>query len=413
MKKISLLITFLLFLTSCTLGMKMDELVKTPGHLTIINTVEEIDERIVDNLNSFAMKLYNELYETNKNVFISPASIYLALGMTYNGAEHNTALEMGELLEAKGMTLEKFNKLNHDLQSLMLGYEKSNFELANSIWIRDTYKDFVKEDFLNQNMEYYGAMVSSLDFNNPKAKDTINRWVSKNTKGRIKKGIDDEIHPLTVMFLINTIYFKANWEKPFEAHDTKEGNFYNLDNVNTVELMTKIDILGYTENDLLQGVILPYEDKKTSMFILCPKEDLTNLSLSVQDITVLVQDMNDNKVSVNLSMPKVKLEYEVGLKEHLINLGMKDAWDGSADFSKMADNAVEEGLHIADITHKSFLAIDEKGTEAAAMTKVEMRLESAPMSDYVMIVDKPYLIGIIDNKSGALLFLGSIYNPSE
>lgn len=413
MKKISLLITFLLFLTSCTLGMKMDELVKTPGHLTIINTVEEIDERIVDNLNSFAMKLYNELYETNKNVFISPASIYLALGMTYNGAEHNTALEMGELLEAKGMTLEKFNKLNHDLQSLMLGYEKSNFELANSIWIRDTYKDFVKEDFLNQNMEYYGAMVSSLDFNNPKAKDTINRWVSKNTKGRIKKGIDDEIHPLTVMFLINTIYFKANWEKTFEAHDTKEGNFYNLDNVNTVELMTKIDILGYTENDLLQGVILPYEDKKTSMFILCPKEDLTNLSLSVQDITVLVQDMNDNKVSVNLSMPKVKLEYEVGLKEHLINLGMKDAWDGSADFSKMADNAVEEGLHIADITHKSFLAIDEKGTEAAAMTKVEMRLESAPMSDYVMIVDKPYLIGIIDNKSGALLFLGSIYNPSE
>lgn len=407
MKKGLILISCLLMLTGCFFY-KVDYIASSPGHLTSVRKITKLDDRMPKLLNDFAINLYEELYEADKNLFISPASIYLALGMTYNGANGDTALEMAKVLGIEDMSLTDFNELSRDLQYLMLGYEKTKFELANSIWIRDTYEELVKDDFLDRNKEYYGAMISAIDFDDPKAKDTINYWVNKNTKGRIKKAIEEPIHPLTVMFLINTIYFKADWQVKFDPQVTTDDSFHTVDKTKTVKMMNKIDNLGYIEDDMIQGVMLPYNDGKTSMIILLPKDaDKVNLS----NLDEWINKMKNNKVSVNLKMPRVKVEYETSLEEPLSKLGMPNSFTGLADFSKMADKAQEHGLHIADVTHKSFLAIDEKGTEAAAMTKVEMKVESAPQADYIMHVNRPFVLGIIDNDSESLLFLGRIVNP--
>jgi serpin B len=413
MKKINLLLLsiFVLLITACTWGIKTVVIASTPGHLTSINKISTLNTKTVTNLNTFAINLYNELYSSDDNLFISPASIYLALGMTYNGANGSTKEEMARVLGANNISLNEFNILSRDLQYLMLGYENSKFELANSIWIRDTYNNLVKRDFIDRNKNYYGAMITSLDFNNPMAKTAINNWVNKNTHGRIKTAIDEDINPLTVMFLINTIYFKADWKVPFEKEKTISGSFNNANEIINVDMMNKVDKLGYVENDKLQGVLLPYNDSKTSMFILLPKNQSIISNLNADNIQSLITEMNNNKVDINLSMPKVKVEYVSSLKEPLSNLGMSHAFSGIADFSLMAENATEDGLYISDITHKSFLAIDGKGTEAAAMTKVTMDKTAMPISKYNMKVDHPFVLGIIDNESKAILFLGFICSP--
>ncbi|MDD2490167.1 MAG: serpin family protein [Bacilli bacterium] len=413
MKKINIIfiVICLLLLNACGFKPRMSTLHSTPGHLTNIKPVKQLNDQSMIKLNNFAFKLYDELYKEHENMFISPVSIYLALGMTYNGAGGNTALEMGKVLEADNISLEQFNKLNRDLQYLILGYEKSKIELANSIWIRDTYEQKVKVNFLNQNKTYYGAMVSGLDFNNPKAKDTINNWVQKNTKKRIKEAITGEIDPSTIMFLINTIYFKADWLNPFIANDTSEQEFHTPNGIKTVKMMNKIDKIGYTEDKLLKAVLLPYKDNKTSMFIILPNNEFNSINLNSNMISELIKQMKNNQVNVNLRMPKVKIEYDTLLKKPLMDLGMVDAWNGDADFSKMADDAIVDGIHIEDVTHKTFLAIDEKGTEAAAMTKVEMRLTSDRLVDYEMNINRPFILGVIDNDSEAILFLGNIMEP--
>ncbi len=410
-KNIFVMTLCFLLLTGCVFNARMNVISSTPGRLTNIRKINNLDRRTSDLFNNFAINIYNELYEMNENLFISPASIYLALAMTYNGANGQTATEMANVLGSGDLSLEQFNQLSRDLQYLILGYEKTKFELANSIWIRDTFEEFVNKDFLNRNKEYYGAMISALDFNDSRAKNTINNWVNKNTKGRIKKAIENDINPLTVMFLINTIYFKADWKTPFEKNKTTDSVFYTIDGEKNIKMMNSINQYGYVENDILQGIMLPYNDNQTSMIVLLPKDDIVDINLNANNINDLINYMKNNKATVSVSMPKIKMEYEKNLKEPLSRLGMPTSFTSLADFSNMATNAAESGLHIADVAHKSFLAIDEKGTEAAAMTKVQMDVTSMPQIDYTMNINRPYIFAIIDNNSNTILFIGTIFKP--
>lgn len=406
-KKIISIMLLLLITTGCVFGQRINFLVETPGYLVNHSKVKEIDKEIVESLNGFALNLYNELYSENDNIFISPTSIYLALSMTINGASNETYKQMVEVLKANNYSLERFNELNKSLQSLILSYDKTNLSLTNSIWIRDSYRDLVKESFINRNKKYYGAMISTLDFNERSASKTINNWIKKNTNKLIDKVIDEDINPLTVMFLINTIYFKADWENQFEKNDTKEREFYNPNGKVIVPMMNKIDNLGFISSDKVKGVLLPYMGNETSMFIIMPEEGINNYFLN-GNILSLINEMKENRGIINLYLPKVDIEYDANLKESLINLGMTTPFTMNADFSEMAENAVSDGLHIHDVIHKTVLKIDEKGTEAAGVTKVEMRLENALLYDYTIEINKPFILGIIDNKSDALLFLGGI-----
>lgn len=407
MKKI-IIFCLILFLTGC-FNSNMNVISNTKGYLSSISEVEEIDSNTVSMLNDFSISLYNNLYE-EKNVFVSPLSVYLALGMVYNGSANITREEMASVLNANDISLEDFNVLVRDLQYLLLGYSKTDFNISNSIWIRDSYSEHVVDDFLSNNKTYYGAFISSLEFNDL-AKKTINNWVSKTTNKKIKTAIDDDIDPLTVMYLINTIYFKSDWETPFEKASTVSGDFFVGEDTLTVNMMNKDDSLGYYSDDVLQGVLLPYEDKETAMFILLPNGDVGDIQLTSEYLNSVIDSMKDNYINLNISMPKVKIEYEESFVDVLSDMGMSSAFN-NADFSNLSDIALQEGLHISDVLHKTFLSIDEKGTEAAAMTKVEMKNTSI-LDTVRVLVNKPYILGIIDYESNSILFLGNIFNPNE
>ena len=390
---------------------EMNVLSSDLGYLSDLKIIKKFNSEGAISLNNFAFNLYDQLFQKDKNVFISPVSVYLALSMTYNGAAEKTALEMGNVLETGNLSLEEFNELNRDLQFLILGYKNSKIELANSIWIRDSYQEAVKEDFLKRNKMYYGAMVSSLDFNNQRAVETINNWVKKNTNNRIKEAITGEIDPLTEMFLINTIYFKSDWLNLFKKGNTSKKDFNTPHGLKKVQMMSKNDKIGYVENDQLKAVLLPYKDQKTSMFIILPENKLEDLLLDSNIISDLIKEMKDNQVEVDLSMPRMKIDYEISLKESLMKMGMIEAWSSQADFSKMSSLALEKGLHIDDIEHKTFLEVNEKGTEAAGMTSVLMEDTAFMDKSYKMYIDRPFVLGIIDHESEVVLFLGNIVDP--
>jgi serpin B len=330
MKKLILFVLTLL-LTGC-FNSNMTVISNTKGYLSNIDQIESIDSNVVDMLNSFSISLYNNLYE-DKNVFVSPLSVYLALGMVYNGSNGLTREEMTSVLNANNIDLDDFNILVRDLQYLLLGYSKSTFNISNSIWIRDTYSEHVLDSFLNNNKTYYGAFISSLEFNDT-AKNTINNWVSKTTNKKIKTAIDGDIDPLTVMYLINTIYFKSDWEKPFEKNDTYSGDFFVGEDIIDVDMMNKDDSLGYYSDDILEGVLLPYEDKETAMFILLPNESVEDITLTTEYLNSIINSMKNNYVSVNITMPKVKIEYEKSFVDVLSTMGMSSAFN-DADFSNL------------------------------------------------------------------------------
>jgi serpin B len=405
MKKICVLL-LLFVLMGCE---KTNVFVSTSGRLKDIKEVNTVSSDIVTSLNNFAFNMYDELSKNTNNMFISPTSIYLAMGMVYNGANGDTQEEMANVLNIGNMSLKDFNQLSRDLQYLILGYKNTKIELANSIWIRDTFSESIKNDFINNNKDYFGAMISALDFNNSSSKNIINDWVSKNTKGKIKDAIEGKIDSSTIMILINTIYFKAAWENQFDDAYTIRDNFNGKNGVENVDIMRQTKTFKYTENDLMQAILLPYEDSKTSMFIILPKGNLKDLNLSNDNFMNVIDEMNNKSSYVALSMPKIKMDYSVKLNEILAKLGMPSAFN-KADFSKMTD----EDVLISDVTHKTFLNIDENGTEAAAMTKVDMDLTSV-MEDKPkeMNINRPFMFGIIDNSSKAILFLGHIYDVKE
>jgi serpin B len=210
------------------------------------------------------------------------------------------------------------------------------------------------------------------------------------------------------MFLINTLYFKADWAIEFDKAETYKRMFYGKAN-KEVDMMQTVLTLGYSNVEGKQVVLLPYKDPDLTMMVIMDEGDA---SYTADQLIQLAQQAQDNPRSVLLNLPKVQIETKVDGKKLLQQLGMVDAFEPTlADFSEMAQDALLTGLHIADVTQKTFLAIGEKGTEAAAMTKVEMRDESAAMYDEMMIVDKPFTIVILDTRHSLISFMGYIQNP--
>ena len=241
-----------------------------------VGAVSELDERLVEANTGFGLELFREIYqeEGDENFFISPASISLALSMTYQGAGEQTKEEMAEVLGYQGMDLEELNRANADLLTILGRPDKGvEMSLANSIWKREGV-DFY-EDFLEVNREYYQAEVEALDFDDPEASDIINNWVKEETGGHIEDIVDDNIDPLTIMFLINALYFQADWSLPFDEEATTDQSFYLPDgNEIRVPMMHQREKLDYLENKDFQAVRLPYgEEGRISMYVFLPTEE--------------------------------------------------------------------------------------------------------------------------------------------
>ncbi len=360
----------------------------------------------------FSWNLYKQALKDKGNVLISPASVYLALAMTMNGADADTLAAMKKALSAQNITQQELNAACRDWISLLrTKTEKTTVSVANSIWFRKDYS--VNKAFLQTNADYFDAAAQALYFNSPEAVKTINDWVKKQTQDKIS-GIVDKIDPTTMMFLINAVYFKSDWTTPFDPHFTEKGDFKAASGTVKADFMYRSGTMQYIDNNGVKGVLLPYDNQRFSFFAVLPPEgkDVREYvsGLSGADIVNLIKSKQSGYVK--LTLPKFEINYKNSLKDELTALGMGVAFTDSANFSRINAKGVSE-LKINDVIHKTFCRVDEKGTEAAAVTSVEMGLTSMPVNEIPIRFDRPFVFGIIDNASGTPLFLGLLETPAK
>ncbi|NLY53672.1 MAG: serpin family protein [Firmicutes bacterium] len=362
----------------------------------------------IDSYNQFGFKLYQQLLKQNENILLSPVSVALALSMAYNGAAGDTQQAMAEVLLVADLDQEELNKAN---QLLLQALQASDVtvEIANSIWLREGFPFL--PDFIELNKTYYDAQVSELDFNNPAAAPTINQWVKEHTNGLIEEMVQAPIDPLTIAFLLNAVYFQGDWTNPFEANQTREDVFNSPNGQVTVPFMNKTATFEYLEDTDLQVVRLPYGEGNMAMYIFLPN-DLEEFLQNLTQEQWAEWRLGFEPLRGELSLPKFKFEYEQSLNDALTALGMGRAFDPqAADFSNMVEH--RQDVHISEVKHKAFIEVDEKGTEAAAVTSVEMRLTSLPPApNFTMKVDRPFFFMIHDQHTDAILFMGSVVDPS-
>jgi serine protease inhibitor len=378
---------------------------------------KKVDDRLIAATSRFAFKIYDQVLKqrTSKNVFISPASVILALAMTYNGAEGETRQAMADALEVEGMSLEEVNRASADLQSILLTADsKVQLKIANSLWARNGFSP--KPTFIQRSKEYYAAEVASLDFASPSAPARINSWVKTNTEGKIEK-IVDLIDQDTILFLINAIYFKGQWQVEFAKEKTKDDVFRIADgHQKKLPMMFQSGKYQYQKGKDFQAVVLPYGSGRISMYVFLPDEH-TTLDQFERNLTPENWEnwMRGFRITPGeLTLPRFKVEYEADLNDMLKALGMAEAFDPlRANFSGIAELNPGNRIYISKVKHKAFAEVNEEGTEAAAVTSVVGSLTSAqqPQENFIMKVDHPFFFAIRDNATGVVLFIGSVADP--
>ena len=382
--------------------------------------VNEGDIRtLVDGNSAFTFELYQALRRSDENLFYSPYSISLALAMTYASARGETEQQMADTLHfvlSQNHLHPAFNSLDMELSERgegAQGKDSKGFRLniVNAIWGQKDY-EFLS-GFLDVLAENYGAVLRILDFvKSPEdSRITINKWVSDQTEDRIKDLIPQSaIDSLTRLVLTNAIYFNAAWQFPFKEDATSDGNFYLLDGGETiVPMMKQTESFGYAEGDYYQAVELPYDGQELSMVILLSRAgqfETFEDSMSYGSVQGIISGLESHEV--NLTMPKFEFESEFSLAQTLAEMGMPVAFSANADFSGMTGN---RDLSIDEVIHKSFVSVDEAGTEAAAATAVIMKLTATPGMPVDVTIDRPFIFLIRDIETRAILFIGRVLNP--
>lgn len=360
----------------------------------------------------FSWTLLQKTDKGTGNLMISPASVFMALAMTLNGADGETRAAMLDVLADAGMTEEMLNEASRDWITMLQDTgDKTELYVSNAIWLRDSF--VADPDFLQRNADFFGAAARKLDFTKPEAVRTINDWVKTATRGKIDS-IVDEIKDDVVMYLINAIYFKSDWQNPFKADSTFEGAFAAPSGAVQIPFMNQSGTMAYMNHDRLEGIWLPYVDEQFGFFAILPEEgsDVRDLLRDANGSDLAATIQNRSQASVSLRIPKFEVRYETGLVEPLKAMGMSVAFEaGQADFSRM-NAAHTKDLFISDVRHKTFFRIDEKGSEAAAVTSVEVSLTSIPEYEHTLDFSRPFLYGIADANTGLPLFIGIMEDPT-
>ncbi|WP_020605830.1 serpin family protein [Spirosoma spitsbergense] len=343
-----------------------------------------------------------------KNVFISPLSLHIALGMILNGANGQTAQEIQKALKLDAQTLAEANTTYQNLLENLPGVDPSvTLTLANSVWYRNTYQ--VETTFQDLLKQTFKAQVSAQDFNDPATVAKINSWASEQTKGRIPKVID-QIQPDNIMFLLNALYFKGDWQKPFDPNLTSDSPFKLASGGSTLVRMMRLDVnLNHFFQTNYQAIELPYGTGKFAMTVLLPSESTTAdaliASLNSAEWAKIQKGMIMGKMDIGL--PKFTLNYEVRLNSVLSDMGMPTAFTDQADFTKINNKG---GLTLSFVKQNTFVAVDEKGTEAAAVTSVGVTTTALQLPT---LIDRPFAFIIHEKTTGTILFIGKIADPTK
>ncbi|OYV86255.1 MAG: hypothetical protein B7Z63_04300 [Ignavibacteriae bacterium 37-53-5] len=379
-----------------------------------------IEKRVVSASGSFALDLFGKVAEQvrGKNFFMSPLSVSMALAMTLNGASGQTYDDMQKTLGLEGLSNDEINQSYRNLVSLFGGLDPDvKFSIANSIWYRNTFA--VADEFLTVNKDYFDAAVKPLDFNDPGAADVINAWISDKTNKKIPKVLEPPIDPAVVMYLISALYFNGTWQYTFDKDQTKPLPFYLADgSTKDAQMMVVRETLRYFSNSDLSVVELPYGKGDYSMLILLPNttSSLDNLTGTLTSGTYETILDGLHEADVQVTMPKFTVRYDTLLNDPLISLGMGIAFDGKADFSRMKTADCHDTLSISRVIHSTYIDVNEEGTEAAAVTVVEMVLitggEGPEIGPILFKVDRPFAFLIKENHENTIMFMGAITEPS-
>lgn len=394
----------LLFLSTCreapmdTTKVEVRQLTKSESKL--VNASERFSFSIFQNINKSLQ---------NENIFISPLSISYALGMTLNGAKSGTYDSMRQTLYISSLSQDEVNESYRSLIGLLSGVDPEvKFNLANAIFYRNTIN--FKNEFINVNKKYFDAFVQGLDFTNPKSVDIINSWANEKTEGKIPN-ILEQIPDNIIMYILNAIYFKGNWKFAFDKKLTKDDWFKKstTDSVICKMMYNSINSKYYEDKDL-QIIELPYANGAYCMIIFLPQKDINEVIkiLNPDKVNQMLEKMSDNYV--NLYLPKFKLKFNISLKDALINMGMRIAFDPDlSDFRNIYEGI--EKAYISDVKHSTYVDVYEEGTEAAAVTSVEIGITSI-REEKIMRCDKPFVFLIKEKNSNSILFIGKLLDPS-
>jgi serine protease inhibitor len=375
-----------------------------------VRPLSKSESAIVEADNTFGLRLFRELdrEKRDSNVFISPLSISMALGMTLNGARGTTADSMRATLALHGLTQDDINASYRSLIDLLRGIDPQvTMGIANSIWYRPELS--VEQPFIDANRRYFDAEVTELDFTDPNAPTRINSWVNTATRGTIPT-IIQQIPREMVMYLINAIYFKGSWTTEFDPDSTRSGEFTRRDGGREpIRLMFRSGKFHYYSDSELQAVELPYGYDRYTMTILLPKQgaDINGIVGRLDHARWAQITGGLDSADGMVLLPKLKLTWEERLNDWLRRMGMNVAFDSEADFTGIDRNG---GLYISEVKHKTYVEIDEKGTVASAVTSVGVGRTSLPQL-FEMRMDRPFIFAIREKTSGAILFIGKVMEP--
>jgi serine protease inhibitor len=362
----------------------------------------------------FGLRFFQEILEENpgKNTLVSPYSAFAALGMLYNGAAGTTKEGMEKTLSLGAMETSQVNQDNLALLTdLQNGDPKTELDIANSLWGNQAYP--IKPAFIQVDQDFYHAEVNQLDFSKPGASDKVNQWVSDKTKGKIPT-IIGPLGKADVLVLVNAVYFKGTWVSQFKKEKTGPDAFHLTDGTaQDKPFMHQTLETLYLATEDFQAVRLPYGNGRLGLWVFLPSE---KSSLSDFCSTLTPENWDDWMKSsaparVALSLPKFKIEFQTSMIPSLAGMGMSLAFDKhQADFSGIGNN-----LHVSEAIQKTYMLVDEEGTEAAAATAIRLRanvVHHEPPA-VVMTVDRPFFIALVDSRTKVLLFAGAVTDPKQ
>jgi serpin B len=371
--------------------------------------------KVIQGATDLGFRMFREIVgeKPSSNSFISPLSISMALGMTYNGAGGGTKEAFDKVLGLENLLITEVNPAMRDLQTTLVGADKKvTVNIANSIWTDRKFEP--KREFLSANTDYFAAKVQSLDIQSPEAVKAINDWVKQETEEKIPK-LFDELSPGTVCVLVNAIYFNGLWTTPFKKEDTKDLAFTGFDSKEskTPMMSRSAHDFDYQKSDKFTAVRLPYGDARLSMVVLLPDQKV--------GLSPIIKELNAKNWAAwmakfkpmegSVTIPKWKVEGTFELKKALTDLGLGVAFEeGKADFTKLASVKVGE-LFISRVIHKTMVDVSEEGTEAAAATGVDVALKSMAPEMFEFIANRPFLYAIVDKQTNLTLFFGVFGKP--
>jgi serpin B len=365
---------------------------------------------------SFAIDLLHETINQeneSKNIIVSPLSVHIAMQMVLNGADGDTYDAIAKSLHSAEFGETSLNKSYQNLvNNLNNADDKTEIHFANSVFW-DDLKINPYADFTNKMDTYFNAHLQGMDFQASESLTTINDWVDTNTNGKIDK-ILDYIQQDEVMFLINALYFMGSWKNPFPEEITHEWQFRLADGSSVlVPMMLQDSYLNFFIGPDLQAVDLIFGDSSFSMTCIRPVNENESIDAFIQNLDAerinLLWNRDLQQARLLLILPKFEIEYEINLNDELKALGMEIAFNrNEADLSRLGQSS--SNLFINRVKHKTYLKIDEKGAEGAAVTGVGISQYSMPPT---LFFDRSFVIILRDIKYNSILFAGKVENPIE